>query len=98
MWYWLNNYDWIVCKESDAIEEEYKLARLGKRSGQKVYYSFGDGSPAYINFNTMTTYCGSGRCQMTHVLRNIDNNHISYRLQRLSFINYNNETLPLASL
>jgi hypothetical protein len=84
MWYWFNDIteSWIQATESDKIEQEYQSHLNGNRSGQIVYHCFGNRWSALINFDTMTTCCGSGRCMLTHEQHNLSNNHMTYKLKR----------------
>jgi hypothetical protein len=84
MWFWFDRSSdsWIPVSELDKIEEEYQQHLSGKRRGQLVYHCFGNGWTAIINFNNMTTSCGSGRCMATHERNGLDNDHMSYQLKR----------------
>ena len=84
MWYWFNTStdSWIQASESDSIENEYQDFLNGSRYGQRVYHCFGNEWTACINFDNMTTYCGSGRCALTHEKNNLEDDHITYELKR----------------
>lgn len=85
MWYWFDKStnSWIQASESKFIEIEYQEHLNNTRHGQRVYHCFGSQLSACIDFNTMTTYCGSGRCILNHEIRKIDNNHMTYQLKRV---------------
>lgn len=85
MWYWLEPVSgaWIEARESENIEKEYQDEINKRRSGQLVYHCFGNGWTACIDFETMTTYCGSGRCILTHKRNNLDDDHMTFQLKRV---------------
>ena len=82
MWYWYDGSEWCCVSEFVDIEKEYTDHLLGTRVGQRVYHCFGDGSTACINFDTMTTYCGSGRCMLSHKSKGISDDHMTFKLKR----------------
>lgn len=84
MWYWFNKLteSWVPASNFDKIEDEFNDHLTGNRVGQRVYHCFGDGSTALINFDTMTTCCGSGRCRLTHKSQGLSDDHMSYKLKR----------------
>lgn len=85
VWHYLDksSNSWIEASESSSIEDEYQNHLNGKRQGQRVYHCFGNGSTACINFKDMSTYCGSGRCQLNHHGRDIKDDHMDYKLRRV---------------
>jgi hypothetical protein len=93
MWLWYDDTtdSWKQIDESENIEEEYIQHLNGERIGQRVYYCFGppmssviSGSTSTcINFDKMKTYCGSGRCILTHQKQGLDDKHASYKLKRI---------------
>jgi len=90
-WYWFDkdryisgdNNGWVKLSntDNDAIENEYKQQLNPSRIGQLVYHCFGDGLTALVNFNSMETYCGSGRCRY-HTPGNLEMDHMVYKLKR----------------
>ena len=83
-WYWFDksNNSWIKAEDSEQIEKEYNSHLNNTRSGQRVYHCFGDRGSACINFDSMATYCGSGRCLLSHVKNKLSPDHMTYKLQR----------------
>ena len=84
MWYWFDpsTNEWKFVSECESLEEEYQGHLKGQRSGQRVYHCFGNGCSSVVNFNTMTTQCGSGRCVFRHWSRGIPHNHMTFNLKR----------------
>lgn len=84
MWYVFNKLNklWIPISESDKIEEEYQKYITDTQMGQLVYHCFGDGLTACINFDKMETYCGSGRCLISHERNKMNPEHMTFKLQR----------------
>lgn len=82
-WFWFDKLSnsWIKVSNSDQIEEEYIEHVRGIRCGQRVYHCFGNGGTALINFETMTTCCGSGRCMLTHDKYGLSDDHMTYQLK-----------------
>lgn len=80
-WY----YDGIMLVEKYAniIEEEYISHLNGSRYGQLVYHCFGDGGSACIDFTKMKTYCSSAKCFCTHKKRNVNDDHLTFTLERI---------------
>ena len=80
--------EWMDCKENAAgkIESEYQMHSDGTRAGHQVYHCFGDGGSALINFETMQTECGSGKCtcgrpnKLQHAL---PDDHMTFALRRV---------------
>ena len=77
-WYWCdkNTCNILSDENTKIIEQEYQQELTGKRVSQHVYHCFGDGQSALVDFTTMTTYCGSGRC-----IKDFD--HMEYALKRI---------------
>jgi hypothetical protein len=85
-WYWFNkdivNCNWVKVNDEDnkSLEEEYQVHLAGKRTSQRVYHCFGNKWTALADFETMTTYCGSGRCGCHQPGQ--DPYHMTYNLHR----------------
>ncbi len=73
----------VPSKENDRLESEYQAYLTNERRGQRVYYCFGDGRPAIINFEKMQTACGSGNCQCFRFRsQGNDRHHMEFKLFR----------------
>jgi hypothetical protein len=81
-WFWKKGNKLVQADESGTIELEYQAELKGQRCGQIVYHCFGDKGSACVNFNTMRTYCGSGRCMLNHQRNNLEDEHMSFELVR----------------
>ena len=83
-WFWLNNDEWVQINAEDArkIEEEYLEEKNGTRYGQRVFHCFGNGWSTAINYSKMETYCSSGRCALSHDMRGLSDNHLTFKLMR----------------
>jgi hypothetical protein len=85
MWFWFDETAdlWHAVIDDAKIEKEYIDHLKGKRCGQQVYHCFGNGWTACVDYDTMTTYCGSGRCRLTHEKNGLTNDHMTYKLKRI---------------
>lgn len=85
-WYWIDSDDVeheLNSKDSQKIEYEYKNYLLGTRCGLLTHHCFGDKSSAVIDFESMKTSCGSGRCMIKHnSIGGLKENHMEFKLRR----------------
>jgi Poly-adenylate binding protein, unique domain len=81
MWSYKNGEKWIQVDED--VESEFQAYLKGKRCGQRVYHCFGNKWSAIIDFDTMQTMCGSGRCMLSHQRNGLGEDHMTYELRRV---------------
>ena len=88
-WMYFDNKkgEWMDCKENAGkIESEYQMHSDGTRAGHQVYHCFGDGGSALINFETMQTECGSGKCtcgRLNKLQHALPDDHMTFALRRV---------------
>jgi hypothetical protein len=92
VWYWFNwdkfdlgDYNgWTELSSEDntQIESEFQDHLKKTRCSQSVYHCFGNGFSALVDFDSMKTYCGSGRCRC-HTPGGLGENHMTYKIKRI---------------
>jgi hypothetical protein len=87
-WYWFNSDKftfgdpdgWTKLSETDteSIEGEYREHIRGARYGQRIFHCFGGGLTTSVDFDSMQTFCCSGRCRC-----NVRDQYMVYKLKRI---------------
>ena len=85
-WLWhdtsINRWKTVPQEDNDKIEREYQSYLKHKQRGSLVFHCFGDGITTIIDYRTMKTECGSGRCLMSHDSNGFQENHNEFALLR----------------